>query len=245
MKQKLSPARQMQHPCSNSPMLFEPTSQPERFLRAQPWFLGLDRMARQQVLGTAVLIHAQRRQLVLEDNVPTQGWYAVIDGLVKLSARGPRGRRSDYAGVAAGEWFGEGTVLKHAVRRYQAIALRDTVLLCIPSATFHALAQQDLGFNQFLVERLNLRLAQAMAMVEAGRTRSPDQRVALALSRLFWNRLRQLDLTQDEVASLAGMSRQTANRALCELQERGIISQTFNRIKVLDDEALSRLLSSP
>lgn len=165
MKQKLSPTRQMQHPCSNSPMLFEPTSRSERFLRAQPWFLGLGSAAQQQVLDNSFILHAQRRQVVLNDNEPTQGWYAVIEGLVKLSARGPSGRRSDYAGVAAGEWFGEGTVLKHAIRRYQAIALRDTDLLCVPSATFHALAQRDLGFNQFLVERLNLRLAQAMAMV--------------------------------------------------------------------------------
>lgn len=224
-------------------MLFEASSRSERFLRAQTWFLGLTPDVQRQVLDTSIILHAQRHQVVLEDNEPTQGWYAVIEGLVKLSARGPSGRRSDYAGVAAGEWFGEGTVLKNAVRRYQAIALRDTDMLCIPSATFHRLAQQDLGFNQFLVERLNLRLAQAMAMVEAGRTRSPEQRIALALSRLFWNRLRQLDLTQDEIASLAGMSRQTANRALCALQERGIISQTFNRIKVRDDDALARLLT--
>ena len=76
----------------------------------------------------------------------------------------------------------------------------------------------------------------------AGRTRSPEQRIALALSRLFWNRLRQLDLTQDELASLAGMSRQTANRALCELQARGLIGQAFNRITVRDDEGLMQLL---
>jgi CRP/FNR family cyclic AMP-dependent transcriptional regulator len=49
-------------------------------------------------------------------------------------------------------------------------------------------------------------------------------------------------LTQDELANLAGMSRQTANRALNALQERGLISLAMNRIKVLDDAALTRLM---
>jgi len=128
------------------------------------------------------------------------------------------------------------------IRRYEVVALRDTELLCLPSATFHTLFASSIGFNQFLVGCMNLRLSQAMAMIEAGRTRSPEQRIALSLSRLFWNRTRQLDLTQDELASLAGMSRQTANRVLNALQQQGVISLSMNRIRVLDDAALTRLL---
>jgi CRP-like cAMP-binding protein len=107
---------------------------------------------------------------------------------------------------------------------------------------FHALFAGNLAFNQHLVACMNLRLSQAMAMIEAGRTRSPEQRIALSLSRLFWSHSRQLNLTQDELANLAGMSRQTANRALNALQERGLISLALNRIKVLDDTALAGLL---
>ena len=66
--------------------------------------------------------------------------------------------------------------------------------------------------------------------------------MALSLSRLFWSRTRQLDLTQDELASLAGMSRQTANRALNNLQQLGVISLSMNRITVLDDAALTRVM---
>jgi CRP-like cAMP-binding protein len=70
----------------------------------------------------------------------------------------------------------------------------------------------------------------------------PAGHVALSLSRLFWSRTRQLDLTQDELASLAGMSRQTANRALNNLQQLGVISLSMNRITVLDDTALTRIM---
>ena len=166
----------------------------------------------------------------------------MLSGLVKIESEVGAGRCSTFLGLAAGEWFGEGSVLKNEPRRYNVIALRDTELLCLPNELFRSLSAGSTAFNQFLVERLNHKLGQAMAIIEAGRTRTPEQRVALSLSRLFWSRTRQLDLTQDELASLAGMSRQTANRALNNLQQLGVISLSMNRITVLDDAALTRIM---
>jgi CRP-like cAMP-binding protein len=223
--------------------MFPTASSPvQRFLQTHTWFSALPADEQAALQAQVFTLTAQRGAVVLPANERTQGWYGVLRGLVRISGRATAGRRSDFLGVAEGEWFGEGAVLKNELRRYQVVALRDTELLCLPSATFHHLQSSNLAFNQSVVACLNLRLSQAMAMIEAGRTRSPEQRIALSLSRLFWSRTRQLDLTQDELASLAGMSRQTANRVLNALQERGVISLSLNRIKILDDAALSRLL---
>ena len=213
-----------------------------RFLLSQPWFAALPHVQQADIETKIFTLSAARGAVIPPANEPTQGWYGVLHGLVKISGRATAGRRSDFLGVAAGDWFGEGAVLKNELRRYEVVALRDTEVLCLPSATFHCLFESSIRFNQFLVSCMNLRLSQAMAMIEAGRTRSPEQRIALSLSRLFWGRTRQLDLTQDELASLAGMSRQTANRVLNALQEQGVISLSMTRIKVLDDAALTQLL---
>jgi len=223
--------------------MFPVSSQPiQRFLASQPWFVALPASQQAAIADQVFTLTAPRGQIILPAHERTQGWYGVVRGLVKISGCTASGQRSDFLGVADGDWFGEGAVLKNELRRYDVIALRDTELLCLPSAIFHDLFATNLAFNQHLVACMNLRLSQAMAMIDAGRTRNPEQRMALALSRLFWSRTRQLDLTQDEIANLAGMSRQTANRALGALQERGYISLALNRIKVLDDEALTRLL---
>lgn len=214
----------------------------ERFLATQPWFSAQAQQQQAAIVAQVFTVSAARGQIILAANERPEGWYGVLSGLAKISGRATSGRRADFLGVATGDWFGEGAVLKNEPRRYQVFALRDTELLCLPSAAFHALFASSVAFNQFLVRCLNLRVSQAMAVIEAGRTRSPEHRIALALSPLFWSRTRQLDLTQDELAHLAGMSRQTANRALNALQERGLIQLTLNRIKVLDDTALSRLL---
>ncbi len=215
------------------------------FLLYQNWFAALPPEQQEALEARIFMLSAKRGQLMLAAGERTQGWYGVLRGLVKITASSAGGRRSDFLGVAAGEWLGEGAVLKNELRRYQVVALRDTELLCLPTDSFHHLFATNLAFNQYLVTCMNLRLSQAMAIIEAGRTRSPEQRIAMSLSRLFWSRSRQLDLTQDELANLAGMSRQTANQALQALQERGVISLALNRIKVLDDVQLSRLIEQP
>ena len=225
-------------------LMFDSTRSPVRcFLQTQAWFVAMPADQQDLLEAQVFTLSAARGQTILQANERTQGWYGVLRGLVRISTPAVAGRRSDFLGVAAGEWFGEGAALKNEMRRYQVVALRDTELMCLPSEAFHHLQSTNLAFNQCVVACLNLRLSQAMAMIDAGRTRNPEQRIALSLSRLFWSRTRQLDLTQDELASLAGMSRQTANRVLNALQERGVISLSMNRIRILDDAALSRLLA--
>ena len=215
-----------------------------RFLAVQSWFGSLPHSVQRQVGERILLIAGKKGDLMLQANAPVQGWYAVLSGLVKLQSVPVKGRSSTFVGVGCGDWFGEGSALKSEARRYEVIALRDSELLCLPLAEFNQLRASSIEFNQFLVNQLNLRVSQAMALIEASRLRTPEQRVALSLSRLFWNRTRKLSLSQDELANLVGISRQTANRALNALAQRGLVTLEFGRVDIADDEALTRFIFS-
>jgi CRP/FNR family cyclic AMP-dependent transcriptional regulator len=170
------------------------------------------------------------------------GAYAVLSGLVKLQSVPVQGRSSTFLGVACGDWFGEGSALKQKPRQYEVVALRDTELLCLPRAEFEQLRATSLEFNKFLVNQLNLRVSLAMALIEASRLRTPAQRVALSLSRLYWSRTRKVSLSQDELASLVGVSCQTVNRALKALAQQGLVTLEFGRVDIPDDETLTRFI---
>ncbi|MDP3310575.1 MAG: Crp/Fnr family transcriptional regulator [Polaromonas sp.] len=221
-------------------MSFEPAALPHhRFLRGQPWFAALSDDARESLLDRSLTLAGRKGEVMLAAGTPVQGWYAVLSGLVKLQSTSSEGRVSAFLGVPDGEWFGEGSVLKTEARRYDVIALRDTVLLCLPRAQFDALLAGCLPFNHFLVAHLNRRLGQAMTIIEAGRLRSPEQRVALYLSRVFWQGRRRLVLSQEELGHLAGLSRQTVNRALKSMEQLGLVSLEFGRVAMLDEQALA------
>ncbi|GAA4422380.1 Crp/Fnr family transcriptional regulator [Acidovorax lacteus] len=222
--------------------MFTPDSAAQRFLRTQPWHAGLPAALQQQVDAGVQMLEAAKGSVVLPAGEMVQGWYAVLSGLVMLQSPTDQGKRSAFIGVPDGEWFGEGSAIKSEVRRYHVIALRPTTLMCLPLPLFDALRSQSLGFNQYLVQHLNMRLGQAMTIIEAGRVGSPAYRVALYLSRLFWRSTRRLNLTQDELGQLVGLSRQTVNRVLRDLEAQGIVRVEVGRIAIVDDDALARTL---
>ncbi|MBI1386762.1 MAG: cyclic nucleotide-binding domain-containing protein [Rhizobiales bacterium] len=171
-------------------------------------------------------------------------WTGVVTGLVKISAISASGKAMTFAGVAPGGWFGEGTVLKKEARKYDLVALRETELAMMGEATFDWLYEHSVGFNRYLVTQLNERMGQFIATIEHDRIHDPVARVARNLAWLFNpvlypNAGSCLEITQEELGLLAGVSRPVTNRALQELEEAGLLEVGRGGIAVLDVEALA------
>ena len=155
-------------------------------------------------------------------------WTGVVTGLVKLSAISRDGKAMTFAGIGPGGWFGEGTILKNEARKYDIVALRDTRLAMMNRATFVWLFDTSVGFTRFLVRQLNERMGQFIATIEYDRIHDPTARVARQLAWLFNpvlypNTGNHIEITQEELALLAGMSRQIANRSLLQLDAAGLL----------------------
>ena len=224
--------------------MFHDISRPStQFLQLQPWFARLPAPVQQRLLQRVSTQRGSKGDVLLRAGETVEGWYAVLSGLVKLQSQSAQGRLSVFLGVPGGEWFGEGSAMKDEPRRYDVIALRDSELLCLPRPEFDELRATSLEFNQALVLQMNMRLAQAMSIIEAGRIRSPEQRVALYLSRLFWHGMRKLNLSQEELGNLVGLSRQTVNRVLKLLEQEKLVSLEFGRVGILDEDGLVAFVS--
>ncbi|MBU0746159.1 MAG: Crp/Fnr family transcriptional regulator [Gammaproteobacteria bacterium] len=213
-----------------------------RFIATQPWFASVPAAMQERLRAEVQAVQGEKGDVMLPAGSAVNGWYAVLSGLVMLQSPTSHRRSSAFIGVPDGDWFGEGSALKPEARRYNVVALRPTTLLCLPLPLFATLRESSMAFNQFLVLHLNMRLGQAMTIIEAGRTQSPEHRVALYLSRLFWRSTRRLNLTQDELGQLVGLSRQTVNKVLRALEVIGIVSLDFGRVAIVDDEALNAYL---
>lgn len=223
-------------------MLLDKRSPASIYFYGQPWFDHLPDAERSALLDGVVLHKAAKGETLLHKGQAIDAWYGVLSGMAKLQTNGPEGKVSAFLGVPAGEWFGEGSVLNGGAWRYDVVALRDTTLIGIPLAQFQALYRHNLAFNHYLIERLNLRLGQAMAIIESGRLRTPEERVAQYLSHLFWQGMRKINLSQEDLGHLAGLSRQTINRVLKQFEAQGWVSLEFGRVDILDQVALEALL---
>ena len=174
-----------------------------------------------------------------------EAWTGVAEGLVKMSTTSKTGKPATLAGMRAGAWFGEGTVIKGELRRYELVALRETKLALMRRQTFLWLFEHSAAFNRFLVHQFNERLAQFIALAETERTLDSTGRLARNLAWLFNPTLypdedRTLEVSQEELGLLAGMSRQVANQALARLAALGLLEIGHGSITILDVEGLAR-----
>jgi len=171
-------------------------------------------------------------------------WNGVTAGLLKLSAISRNGKAVTLAGIRAGGWFGEGTVLKNEARQYDLVALRDTRMAMMDRATFFWLFENSVAFNRFLVKQFNERLGQFIALVEYDRMLDAPARLARNVAWLFNPVLYRdhglhLDISQEEIGLLSGISRQMANKSLQILESKGLLRVEHGGITVLNLERLA------
>ena len=214
-------------------------------LRHIPWLARLDVFERDRVLADLRVVTVQPGELVCRVGRPVTYWFGVVDGLLKMSNDSALGIPITFTGVPSGGWFGEGTVLKNEVYRYNIQALRRSLVAGITTDTFHWLLDRSIAFNRFITNHLNERLGQFIAAREIDRLTHPDERVARSLAALFHPVLypgvgELLRITQQELGYLVGLSRQRVNEALHALQETGVIRVEYGGVRVLDLEHLRR-----
>ena len=218
-------------------------------LRSIPWLALLRPDERERATDSLRVSDAQAGDYVCCVGKPVSYWFGVVEGLLKMSADNAQGLTMTFAGVPPGGWFGEGTVLKREPYRYNIQALRKSVVAGLPVDTFHWLLDHSIGFNRFVMNQLNERLAQFISAREIDRMTDPDQRVARSLAALFNPVLypdvgEVLRITQQELAYLVGLSRQRVNEALRTLQAQGAIRVEYGGLRVLDLGALRSSMPS-
>ena len=214
-------------------------------LGLSPWALDLTPAQLAKVRSAILERDFPAGASVVRKGEPATMWIGVVDGLVKINAFGDSGKSVTFAGVPAGSWIGEGSVLKREIRKYDVVALRDSRVALMPEATFHWLLDTSIAFNRFLLNQLNERLSFFIGMIEQDRLLDPDARVARSLSSLFNRQLYpaakpDVQISQEEIGYLAGVSRQRANQALQALEAAGLLKVSYGSISILDVEGLRR-----
>ena len=212
-------------------------------LRASLWARSLPPAQLARVEAETVVRDLPVGVPVCRKGEAVEHWIGVVDGLVKMTSVTPEGKTTTFTGVTSGGWFGEGSLLKDRTRKYDVVTLRESRVAYMPRSTFEWLLDSDIGFNRFLLMQLNERLAQFIAMVEYERLLEPDARVARSLAGLFNpilypDQATEVQLSQEEVGYLSGVSRQRANQALKKLEDAGLVKIEYGRIRILDLDGL-------
>ncbi|WP_237404499.1 Crp/Fnr family transcriptional regulator [Actinacidiphila reveromycinica] len=192
--------------------------------------------------------------VVLVEGGPPEGVVLIHEGLVKTTADTPGGYTSLLAVRGPGELVGELSCLDRRPRSATVMAVRPVRGTVIAADRFLRLLEQHDALALSLVRSITGRL-RASDRLRADQGALPAQaRVARVLLDLALHHgagvprapgARVVALSQSEVASASGTSRESVVRALRQLQRDGVVSTARGRITVHDLRALAHWTDPP
>jgi len=216
-------------------------------LEESAWFPQLEAAAQERVRdGIREVDIAAGAALCHRGDAPRH-WYGTIEGLLKWTVSSDDGHSVTLGGLSVGSWFGEGTLLRGVPRTADIIALRPSRVAQLPVDVFEWLHATQRSFDHFLLRQINERMHWFLGNFSAHHLLDTDSQVARALVGLFHPWLHpgsdpHLQVSQEEIANLSGVSRQRCNAALRRLAEAGNLSIEYGGITVIDLASLRRMV---
>lgn len=170
-------------------------------------------------------------------------WIGVIEGLLLMCRNSASGRTTAIASVRPGGWIGEASLLFLEARRSDLVAVRPSRVACIPRSVFKRLYDESIEFNHYLIEKLAHRFGGLARLVSSDRLLPPAARVAMCIAALMSTESMRasalhIDVTQAELGTLTGLSRQHVNKALHALAAMNVIAIERRGMRVTDTPGL-------
>lgn len=188
------------------------------------------------------------REALYERGDPGRDLYGVRAGYVRLGAILPDGHEGLIGLYGPGTWFGEVSFFDERPRPSGAYAVADgTEVLVVPAAKLRAVLDQNPVWYRDFARVLCNKLRLALAHIE-GTMLPVSVRLALRLLDLAQVYGRAggegvvigLRLPQEELGRMLGLTRQSVNKELRALEERGWLRLGRGEIALLDVPALRR-----
>ena len=213
------------------------------FLTACPWMTKLTPEQQSRVQSDTVKRSYSAGSFICRRGERLDHWLGVVEGLAVLICDSAEGKPSTFVTLSEGSWFGEGSLLKNQPLKFEAFVKKDCQVACMPRSTFIWLYETSIDFNHALIDQLNERCGQFLGIMTCERVGTVEERVAQCMMSLLNPVLYpgtgpSLQLSQEEIGYLSGLSRQMVNRALKNLEQAGLIKVEFRHVTVLNLDGL-------
>jgi CRP-like cAMP-binding protein len=200
---------------------------------------------RRRVLAAAPRRKFARGEVVFHEGDPGDALHVIAKGHVAVRATTPLGDVATFRVLGPGDVFGEQALIVADARRVAtAVALEAVETHALHRDAFETLRKEHREVDRFLVEALVLQVRRLSAHLQEALFVPVELRVLRRVAELCESYGAKdgqvvIPLTQDDIASLAGTSRPTANRVLKAAEDDGLLVIGRRRIEVLDPAGLN------
>ena len=201
---------------------------------------GLTDAQRDAGLATTRSRQYKAKDVLFLEGEPGDTLHFVVSGRVAVRALTPSGENATFALMGPGQALGEMALLRKSMKRSaSAYALEDVETRALHRDDFFRLCDAQPAVERVMVSVLAARVDRLSHHLMDALYRSVEERIArrlLETARLYPDAGDGLvlPLTQQDIASLAGTTRPTANIVLNDLQDLGVVALSRGRVVIRD-----------
>jgi len=174
--------------------------------------------------------------------------YAILRGCIKIIVTTPVGDKITVAILNDGDFFGEMALLDGMPRSADAVALEETQLAVLDRDDFLIFLSQHEHAVRAILRTLSIRLRKTDDLLSEICFLTLSARLAKRLLELAKGEsadgedvsMLTMRMTQKELSNLLGVSRESVNKELKTLRDKGIVSTARSKIVILDQERLKK-----
>ena len=199
-----------------------------------------ERRALEQV---AIVKQLAQRQEIARVSEPVDGLYLVIDGKIRVESLSNDGKYFSVGTLPSGDFHGLISVLDEQPSLHSAWALTETTSVVFPPQTVRDLVRRNAAVNAKVIQCLCKRSRMSFAINDRFALAGSSQRVAQGLLSIAEGK-HSLDakaspegiikISQHELSSMLALSRMSVNRTLKDLENRGLLTLGYNRVRIND-----------
>lgn len=199
--------------------------------------------------GKKVLFFKRGDELFSEGSYP-KGLFCVKSGKIKVFQMGADGKEQILHLIHDGNVMGHRAIFSEDKYSCSAIAMEDSQVCFIPKSDFSAILENNPKLILNIAHLLSVELKEAEQKITQMAHQPVKDRVILVLFNLIDNygfkdddATINLIIKRDDIANLAGTTRETATRFLYELQDQAIIELVGKYIKIKNSVLLKNSIS--
>ncbi|MDU9024380.1 Crp/Fnr family transcriptional regulator [Pseudomonas corrugata] len=209
-------------------------------LMAGHWYSHLPVELQNSLLGMSRVRRLSTGHRLFQRGDPPCGLYAVLEGSVRVGSVSEQGKEALLSVVEAPHWFGEICLFDGQPRTHDAVIVGQCTLLHAPQATLLAFLEQHPVYWRYLALLMSHKLRLAFINLEQLSLMPAPARAAHRLLLIaegygeIESARQVLQLSQEQLALMLSLSRQTTNQILKDLQTQGILHLGYGEIEILD-----------
>ena len=217
------------------------------FLQQVPLFRAFRQDDLQKISDVVKIQSLKKGDTLFRKGEQGTALYLIVSGRIKISVTSRLGDEVILSILSNGELFGDMALLDGMTRSADAVALEDSQVYVLYQEDFIFILMKSSTAIKALFSTLCARLRKTDKFVEETCFLNVSSRLARRLSEFAERQIKagedgeiRIEMTQSELASMVGATRESVNKELRNMREKGIVRTVGRSVVVCDLERLKR-----